>query len=130
MTSTNYLMTSPDDLRTSFLSRIRATKKNYRLNTDKTMRRKDYTPNNDGRFDILQDNVYAAVKKNATLWLIPPRLIAELDAPRNDGGRATQAGACVERGERRSTRFAGVVETQCIAPLRMGDAGLVFGCYI
>jgi hypothetical protein len=55
------------------------------------MRRKDYMPNKDGEFDILQDNVYAAVKKNATLWLIPPQLIAELDAPRTRWNAAIAA---------------------------------------
>ncbi|MDR2139928.1 MAG: hypothetical protein LBP50_10320, partial [Tannerella sp.] len=46
------------------------------------MKKKDYMPEKDGDFDVLQNNVYTAATANATKWLIPQELLTALNVPR------------------------------------------------
>jgi hypothetical protein len=43
----------------------------------------DYMPQNDAKFDVLQNNVYTTATANASQWGIQAQFITNLDAPRN-----------------------------------------------
>ncbi|MDR2139750.1 MAG: hypothetical protein LBP50_09410 [Tannerella sp.] len=45
------------------------------------MKKKDYMPEKDGDFDILQNNVYSAATADAAKWLIPQGLLTALNVP-------------------------------------------------